>query len=220
MANREEVKIIPKAIAPFYEILQKQLKLSCAPEIKEMEIKNTTEVELDFELVFAPEYVKKRFFEKFTDPYDRFYPFHVPNLLMAATNSDLEIYAYFSKKDGYCTIVALTEPCWKLTNRLKDLLHQLRQLGVSYIELLMGAQHTESLEALIQSQFLPSAFYPAMLETRDGKLQDFVLMTRTMEPLNFREMKIEKSFKPFVDQYLDQWKQMHLDVLGVFHDYT
>ena len=51
-----------------------------------------------------------------------------------------------------------------------------------------------------------------------GEFRDLVLMSRSMEPLNFRGMQIEKSFKPYIDQYIDLWKQMHLDVLGVFDE--
>ena len=67
-------------------------------------------------------------------------------------------------------------------------------------------------------QFLPSALYPAMREY-DGKTYDHVIMTHSIEPLDFRGMAIEKAFKPYVDQYVALWKQMHLDSLEVFNDY-
>jgi hypothetical protein len=61
--------------------------------------------------------------------------------------------------------------------------------------------------------------YPAMQEGQDGKLVDFVIMSRTLKPLDFRGMAIDQGFKPFIDQYVDLWKGMHLDVLDVFNDY-
>jgi hypothetical protein len=57
------------------------------------------------------------------------------------------------------------------------------------------------------------------MREEDGKTYDYVIMTHTIEPLDFRGMAIEKAFKPYVDQYVALWKQMHLDSLEVFNDY-
>ena len=57
-----------------------------------------------------------------------------------------------------------------------------------------------------------------MREVR-GRMQDFVLMSRTLEPLNFHGMSVATSFKPYVDQYLDLWKDMHLNTLEIFNEY-
>jgi hypothetical protein len=55
--------------------------------------------------------------------------------------------------------------------------------------------------------------------SRDGVPMDFVVMSRTVEPLNFRGITIDSSFKPYMDQYVELWKKMHLDTLEVFNDY-
>jgi hypothetical protein len=52
---------------------------------------------------------------------------------------------------------------------------------------------------------------------REGELWlDYIIMSRSMEPLDFRGMAIDSSFKPFVDQYVDLWKKMYLDTLEIF----
>jgi hypothetical protein len=40
-----------------------------------------------------------------------------------------------------------------------------------------------------------------------------------MAPLDFKGMEIDRSFKPFVDQYVELWKEMHLNVIKVFEKY-
>jgi GNAT superfamily N-acetyltransferase len=218
LAARQSLPPIPEKLVPLVRIVQGQTKDSLPITIAPIEKPEPIGPELEFELIAAPKYVLRRFNATFTDPYDRFFPFHTPNLLMASTQDDVEIYAYVNKADGYCTIVALNKPVYELAGRLRLLLHQLRAIGVSYIEVLIGLQHTRSLTALLDSQFLPSALYPAMLEV-DGKLNDLALMTRTLEPLNFRGMQVERHFKPYVDQYVALWKAMHLETLEVFNEY-
>jgi hypothetical protein len=170
---------------------------------------------LDFELIHAPEFVKRRFNAVTNDDYDRFYPFHQPNLLMISTNGEVEIYAFFSPQDHYCAIVSLNVPIYELAGRMGGLLDQLKEAGVSYIELLLGLQHGKSIDAASEAGFIPSAIYPAMRENADGKMEDFVVLSRTLEPLNFRGMSIAKEFKPYVDQYVNLWKKRALESLRI-----
>ena len=96
-------------------------------------------------------------------------------------------------------------------------MQQLSDYGVSYIELMTTVDNILGLETLLDVNFLPSAIYPAMVQEGD-KITDMVLMSRSMEPLNFRGMHLEKSFRPYIDQYVKLWKTMHLEVLGVFDE--
>lgn len=219
---------IPKQLQPIYKVLHQTLgissKVSAANPKKKTPPEPTSEKDmLEFETIFAPHYVLRKFEKTFSDPYDRFYPFHTPNLLLSSTKGETEIYAYLSKSDGYCTIVANTTPFYELAGRVRGLLDLLRSEGVSYIETLIGIEHVKSIQALLEVQFLPSAVYPAMKETTSSSarfpMQDFVVMSRTMEPLNFRGMSIDRRFKPYVDQYVKLWQQMHLNTLEVFNDY-
>lgn len=222
LSRRETPPAIPEKMKRIMEISESIVNIKRAPAaiVPSKKLPAPSSIrELHFETIFAPSYVKKRFLEKFPDPYDRFYPFHTPNLLLASTNGEVEVYAYLNSADEYCTIVSTSKPIYWLGSRMRLVIEAIRAAGATYIEILMGVEHTTSLETLLDMQFLPSAIYPAMQE-REGKLYDFVLMSRTMEPLNFRGMAIASPFKPYVDQYLDLWKKMHLDTLEVFNDYN
>ena len=216
--QRRAVKEVPEALGPIIKALGKVVKSKHpAPKLLKMVKPQPTGEKLEFEFVHAPKYVQRKFFEAFTDPLDRFYPFHMPNFLMSAKNGEVDIFGYLSEADGYCAWVANTQPMFTMGGRLRPLMQQLSDYGVSYIEVLTTIDNILGLEALLDVNFLPSAIYPAMVQ--DGnKLIDMVLMSRSMEPLNFRGMHLEKSFRPFIDQYVKLWKTMHLEVLGVFDE--
>lgn len=218
LEKRRLVKEIPEALEPIINILGKFIKTkNPAPQVQKMVKPLPTGEYIEFDLIHAPKYVERKFFKTFTDRFDRFYPFHLPNFLISARNGEVDIYAYLSEVDGYCTLVALTNPTFTLAGRLGPLMQQLRDFGVSYLEILLATDNVLSLEALLDINFLPSAIYPAMIEY-DGEFIDLVLMSRTLEPLNFQGMQVEKSFKPYLDQYVELWKKMHLKVLGVFDE--
>ena len=57
-----------------------------------------------------------------------------------------------------------------------------------------------------------------MQEDGNGGTHDFVVLLRTMEMLDFKDMELAQEFKPFLDQYVELWKRMHLDTLEVYSD--
>jgi GNAT superfamily N-acetyltransferase len=218
LKRRIPLKEVPEAFGPILKTIDKYIKSPHPPPklLKMVKPKPSGEY-LEFEIIRAPAYVQRKFDDTFDDPYDVFFPFHKPNLLLSAKNGEVDIYGYLSESDGYCALITATQPFYTMAGRLRPLIQQLHDYGVSYIEILMSMESILSLEALLDLNFLPSAIYPAMLES-DGQFMDLVLLSRSMEPLNFRGMQIEKSFKPYIDQYINIWKQMHLDVLGVFDE--
>jgi GNAT superfamily N-acetyltransferase len=211
---------IPQQLARIYEVVsQFAPQITVPPVLPSVAPTPPEGGPLEFEAIQAPHYALRRFYEAFSDPYDRFYPFHLPNLIFAEKGGAAEIYAHFSHQDAYCTVVALTHPFYELQQGMPALLETMKAIGVSYVEVLIGVEHSRSIRTLLDAQFLPSALYPAMRES-DGALHDLVVMTRTMEPLDFRGMAIGPSFKPYVDQYIDLWKKMHLETLEVLNEYS
>ncbi len=211
---------ISASLLPMYNILKNIVPKFSIPKVTAVDL-STLEIPAvhepwDFEIIRAPNYVYRKFLESFPDPRDRFFPFHTPNMLIADKKGRMEIFAYFSKRDGYCTLIKATKPISELSGSLTSLYMQLDDIGVSYIEVLVNVRLTEFIEPLLAGQFVPSALYPAMRE-RDGAYEDYIVLSRTMEPLNFRGMAVIEQFKPFIDQYVDTWKKVNLDTIEVIY---
>ena len=169
----------------------------------------------DFEYIDAPMFVEKRFNEVFRgDKESIFFPFHKPNIIISSQKCDLELFASFSKKDHYCVLVTANNPIRDLEGQFKQLMFSMKEKGIYYVETLIRADYYEVICFLLQNKFLPSALYPAMRE-EDGKMHDYVLLTRAMVPLDFSETHIDDCFLPFVEQYTEQWIEMNLKSLGV-----
>ncbi len=211
--KRVSTKLIPlfnilKDLVPKIKIPNPSLELVPGTE--------ASEEEWEFEIIRAPNYVLRKFYERFPDPSDRFFPFHIPNMIIADKKGRIEIFAYFSKRDGYCTLIKSTRPITELNGRLSSLYMLLDDIGVSYLEVLVNVKHMPLIDTLLNGQFLPSAIYPAMREVNNN-FEDYIVMSRTMEPLNFRGMAVIASFKPFIDQYVDAWKKGNLDTIEVIY---
>lgn len=218
LLQRRPIQRIPERLAPIVKVLAQVAGLSQAPEVLP-EVgrvgRDKRLVASEFELIFAPNFVLTRFMETFAEPERRFYPFHSPNLLISATDGSSEVFAYISKYDRYCAIIGVKPGFMAIADRLDAVIDQLTSFGASYLEVLLPLEDSPEITTLLDHSFLPSAVYPAM--RRDGDVWlDYIVMSRSMEPLDFRGMAIDSSFKPYVDQYVDLWKKMYLDTLEIF----
>ncbi|MEA9355483.1 GNAT family N-acetyltransferase [Bacteriovorax sp. PP10] len=218
LEQRVPTKEVAPSLMPMYQILKNIVPELSIPEAAEVYVPliPPNNDAWEFEIIRAPNYVYRKFLETFPDPKDRFFPFHTPNMLIADKEGRIEIFAYFSKRDGYCTLIKATKPIAELSGSLTSLYMQLDDIGVSYIEVLVNVNLTPSIGPLLTGQFVPSAIYPAMREV-DGKFEDYIVLSRTMEPLNFRGMSVISQFKPFIDLYVDTWKQVNLDTIEVIY---
>jgi N-acetylglutamate synthase-like GNAT family acetyltransferase len=218
LEKRKAHEEVSASLIPIYQILKNLVPELTIPKGIPVAIPEVLPVSeaWEFEIIRAPNYVLRKFLETFPDPKDRFFPFHTPNMLIADKKGKIEIFAYFSKRDGYCTLIKSTKPISELSASLTSLYMQLDDIGVSYIEVLINVKLTPFIEPLLVGQFVPSAIYPAMREI-DGKFEDYIVLSRTMEPLNFRGMSVISQFKPFIDLYVDTWKQINLDSIEVIY---
>ena len=136
---------------------------------------------------------------------------------MVSDDGSVEIYANLNRKDRFCAIVAATKPWHELRGQLGDWLDQLKENQTSYVEILLNMKEQNSIDTMLDIGFVPSALYPAML-TRDGiTMEDYVVMSRSLEPLNFRGVAVDESFKPYIDQYIKLWRRQALESLEIIH---
>lgn len=175
----------------------------------------TEHEESKWEFIQAAEFVEKRFNEVFKDDREStFYPFHRPNLLISNTTLGVELFASFSRKDHYCVLISANCPITTINGHFKKLAFAFKEIGIYYLETLVRLDYFNAICFLGANRFLPSAYYPAMREV-DGVAHDYVLMTRTMVPLDFSESQLAPQFTPFVREYVRQWVELNLSTVGV-----
>jgi len=214
LEQRVALKKLPSSVANLLSIVETALNLKPTnPESYEFVSDRNDDFISDekFEFIYAADFVEKRSKEVFSNnPDATFYPFHKANLLIHAATSQVELYACFSKKDHYCVLIGANRPVIELSKHFKKMLFDLKEIGVYYLEVLVRADSLDNMHFFLEQNFIPSAFYPAMRE-QNGKMYDYVLMTRNMVPLDFSELAVENSFMPYVKHYTHQWIQKHLE---------
>ncbi|MFD8500920.1 GNAT family N-acetyltransferase [Amycolatopsis sp. NPDC059657] len=213
--RREPVHKVPAELERLVTAVEHSVGMPVRPEFVPATEYPVTGSDVELELLDAPHFVARTFDAQVRDPYRRYYPLHTPNMLLTDAQGTFELYARLTKHDGYGTMIAGTPNGLAVVPHLGQIVRKLSEAGAAYLETIVPLCAFEELSALLAHGFLPAAMYPAM--RRDGGLfQDYVVMARTMQPLDFRGLKIDEAFRPYAEQYIDLWTQRHLNTSGVF----
>lgn len=166
----------------------------------------------ELELIDAPLFALQRFDRLREDKQIAFsfYPFHRPNAVIASPCQTVEIFVFLSPSDKYCTLVGIRKPQdVRFARVLVKVSELLRRRGVRYIETIARADKLKTVEGILQSGFVPCAYFPAF-QLREGRRYDFVVLSKTFEMLDFRDIKLAGTNKEFLQEYYRNWRDIFL----------
>ena len=136
-----------------------------------------------------------------------FFPFHEPNIVITNPQQTQEVFCYLHAQDGYSTILGIhLEEDINYCELLKDASKILRDLGARYIEILIRTDKPKIVSSVMESGFIPSAFFPAM-QLKQGQRYDFIVLSRTFEVLDLNNVQLKGRYQEFWEQYYHYWKQ-------------
>lgn len=214
--RRQTPRIIPE-IAPFYEIVRKQIKLEDPEVIDAKGEYSDHKVKiplLNFETITAPEFVKNRwkktrsnsFFERI------FMPFHEPNLILITPDQGTEVYLTYNQKDKYSVVVGGVTNEKSFAVVLESIAQKMSAMDMAYVEVIIDAYSPEIQRDALDARFIPTAYFPCGKRMED-KRYDTVVFSRTFDILDFRNVKIISLYKNFLNEYLKLWRENYIELV-------
>ena len=224
-ARKQPVVLIPELL-PLFEIVSTDLPLGKAviEEVKPTPNIYHSDSAYDFEIIRgAPRFIQQRFSElkKRGRITMHFFPFHTPNLLLVTSDLSTEIYCHYSEADRHCVIIGYggNRKIDNYTHFLDSISFTLEDLGIRYLELLVGAYNPKTLREVLNARFLPSAYFPAMriISRGDknpfyhpGERLDYIVFSKSFEVLDFHNIKPEGKNIDYLRYYFSMWKEMYI----------
>lgn len=200
-------------IHPLFQIVRQECQLPDLGVSTNEELKlddYTTDCEL--ELLDAPKLAMHRFeSQKDQDLLQaHFYPFHKPNMVLSSPCQNIEIFCYVALDDKHCTIIGIKKQREiDFSSILNRCCQVLRDFGVRYIELLVRADKGKTIERVLKSRFIPSAYFPAFQKQQDLRY-DYVVFSRTFEVLDFSLLQLTGTNRVFLDEYIRNIQEIYL----------
>jgi len=217
LQRRRTVPAIIPEIAPFYEIVRRQIKLEPAQisDVKRDYSDHKTKIPLlTFETITAPEFIKHRWKKTKSNSFfeNIFMPFHEPNLILITPDQGTEVYITYSQKDKYSVIVGGVTNEKSFAVVLESVAQKVSQMDMSYVEVIIDAYSPELQRDALDARFIPSAYFPSAKRMED-KRYDCVVFSRTFDILDFRNVKIISLYKNFLNEYLKLWRENYIELV-------
>lgn len=217
LQRRRVTPVIIPEIAPFYEIVRRQIKLEPAQvsDVKRDYSDHKTKIPLlNFETITAPEFIKHRWKKTKSNSFfeNIFMPFHEPNLILITPDQGTEVYITYSQKDKYSVIVGGVTNEKSFAVVLESVAQKVSQMDMSYVEVIIDAYSPELQRDALDARFIPSAYFPSAKRMED-KRYDCVVFSRTFDILDFRNVKIISLYKNFLNEYLKLWRENYIELV-------
>ena len=217
LQRRRTTPVIIPEIAPFYEIVRRQIKLEPAQlsDVKRDYSDHKVKIPLlNFETITATEFIKHRWKKTKSNSFfeNIFMPFHEPNLILITPDQGTEVYITYSQKDKYSVIVGGVTNEKSFAVVLESVAQKVSQMDMSYVEVIIEAYSPELQRDALDARFIPSAYFPSAKRMED-KRYDCVVFSRTFDILDFRNVKIISLYKNFLNEYLKLWRENYIELV-------
>lgn len=217
MQRRLQTPVIIPEIAPFYEIVRKQVKLEEArvQDMKGEYSDHKTKIPLlTFESITAPEFIKNRWKKTKSNSFFEhiFMPFHEPNLILITPDQGTEVYLTFNQKDKYSVVVGGVTNEKSFAVVLESIAQKVNQMDMAYVEVIIDAYSPAIQRDALDARFIPTAYFPCAKRMED-KRYDCVVFSRTFDILDFRNVKIISLYRNFLKEYLKLWRENYIELV-------
>ncbi len=217
LKKRKKEPIFIPEIAPFYDIVLKQIKLE-SPKIKNVpstlfsdnKVKIPT---ISFEVITATNFIKRRFSKIKPKGFftHTFMPFHDPNILLVSLDGKTEVYMTYNPKDKYSVFVSgVTDLPAEII--MESVAKKMHELEMAYLEILFDAYTPHLHRSAIDARFIPSGYFPSA-KLVNGKRYDCIIFSRTFDILDFRNVRLTSLYKNFLKEYLKLWRENYIEVV-------
>ncbi len=217
MLRRRQVPEIIPEIAPFYDIVRKQVKLE-DPKISDVKgVYSDHKLKiplLNFEAITAPEFVKHRWKRTRSNSFfeHTFMPFHEPNLILITPDQGTEVYLTYNQKDKYSVVVGGVTSEKSFAVVLESIAQKMSSMDMAYVEVIIDAYSPGIQRDALDARFIPTAYFPCAKRMED-KRYDCVVFSRTFDILDFRNVKIISLYKNFLHEYLKLWRENYIELV-------
>ncbi len=213
----------PYLFTPFYEvynIARKQLKLERAYMVTERAPLKLSRQKLSFKLNRDEKEVvlKFRHYSEQKRLSNSFFPFHMPNWLLASEDGGSEVFIWYGGVGKQASILGYRTDRVNIHDLLDSVAYALQNQEAAYVELLVDAYDYTLQQEAYTARYIPSAYFPAMRLADDGQRDDYFVLSRTFRLLDFTGAFVSEENYPFLQAYLRCYNDLYIQpILGSSH---
>ncbi len=206
----------PFLFAPFHEIhaiARRQLGLERAYLVPERVSLKLSGRKIPFAVIRDEETVVRKFrlLHEQKRIFNSFFPFHQPNMLLSSVDQASDVFAWYGGVGKTAYLLGLRTDLVNQHDLLDSAALALQREGAAYIELLVDAYDYQTQQEAYTAKFIPSAYFPAMKLAHDGLRNDFFVVSRTFQILDFTASTVMAENYPYFQAYMRFYHKLFIE---------
>jgi len=204
----------PYLFTPFqdvYQIARSRLKLERAYLVTERAPLRLSRQKIAFQVVGDEAEAQSRFHQLSMEKRvsNSFFPFHKPTHILATLDGGTEVFVWFGGVGKQAAIVGYRTDRVNVHDLLDSVALSLQKLGAGYVEMLVDAYNYQIQQEAFTARFIPSAYFPAMKLHDDGLRDDYFVVSRTFNLLDFSSSILQGENLKFLRAYLKYYHELY-----------
>jgi len=208
----------PYLYPPFlevYEIARSTLGLEKAHVVTEREVLSLTRDKLKLQINKDAANVAQKF-RLYSDQRrlsNSFFPFHVPNWILESQDGGTEVFIWYGGLGRQASILGYRTDRVDVHDLLDAVALALQTAGAGYVELLVDAYDYVLQQAAYTARYIPSGYFPAMKLSHDGLRDDYFVLSRTFNLLDFTNAVVFGDNFKYLQAYLRCYYELYIQPL-------
>lgn len=206
----------PFLLAPFFEIhaiARRQLGLERAYLVPERVSLKLSGKKIPFEMIQDEKKVVEKFrlLREQKRIFNSFFPFHAPNMLLSSEDHGSDVFVWYGGVGKTAYLLGLRTDLVNQHDLLDSAALALQRAGAAYIELLVDAYDYQTQQEAYTAKFIPSGYFPAMKLAHDGLRNDFFVVSRTFQILDFTTSTVMAENYPYLKAYMRFYHKLFIE---------
>ena len=140
-----------------------------------------------------------------------FFPFHKPNWLLSSEDGGTDVFIWYGGVGKQASILGFRTDRIDIHDLLDAVAGALQRSGASYVELLVDAYDYMVQRDAYAAKYIPSAYFPAMRLTADGRRDDYFVVSRTFQIIDFTSSYVMTENLPYLKAYMRFYNELYIE---------
>jgi hypothetical protein len=140
-----------------------------------------------------------------------FFPFHEPNWLLSSEDGGTDVFIWYGGVGKQASILGFRTDRVDIHDLLDAVAGALQRSGASYVELLVDAYDYMVQRDAYAAKYIPSAYFPAMRLAGDGLRDDYFVVSRTFQIIDFTSSYVTQENLPYLKAYMRFYNDLYIE---------
>ena len=212
LSRRRRTPYLYGPFAPIYAVARRQLGLERAHVVTERDPLSLSRSRVELRYDADPRRAAELFarFRAQRRIANSFFPFHSPNAVLSALDGGADVFLWNGGVGKQTMILGFRSDYATAHDLLDAVALAVQRSGAAYVEMLVDAYDYILQQEAYTAKYIPSAYFPAMRLAGDGQRDDYFVVSRTFQIVDFSGAYVARESLPYLKSYMRSYQDLYI----------